>query len=505
MNEPVRVEPMDQFNQVLVDNVHPGNWVNPKPADRYNLVVIGAGSGGLVTALGAAGLGARVAIVERYLIGGDCLNVGCVPSKCLIASARAAASVRQARAYGVAPGDGAADFPAVMERLRRLRSGISRNDSAYRLAEAGVHVFLGQGRFVDGRTLEVNGAKLRFSKAVLATGARAAVPDIEGLCDAGFHTNETVFALTELPRRLGVLGGGPIGCELAQAFARLGSEVTIIDHGPQLLHREDEDAAMLVREALTRDGVHHIPAATVIRVNRVESGKMLHVSSEQGEQTVEVDEILVGAGRVPNVEDMGLDRVDVGYDEKHGVQVDDRLRTANRRVYAIGDCCSRYKFTHASDAMARMVLRNALFAGRAKFSDLVIPWCTYTDPEVAHVGLYPRQAAERGMEIDTFVQPLADVDRAIADGQTDGFVKVHVKRGSDRIVGATIVSAHAGDLISQVTQAMVTKVGLSKIASVIHPYPTQAEAFRKTADAYSRSRLTPTVKKLFGAWLKSTR
>jgi pyruvate/2-oxoglutarate dehydrogenase complex dihydrolipoamide dehydrogenase (E3) component len=505
MSNKVEVLPVDIFNQALVNNVHPLDWCNPEPAQRYNLVVIGAGTAGLVTAAGAAGLGARVALVERELMGGDCLNVGCVPSKALIASARTFAVVRDAGEFGITIPPGAhVSFPAVMERMRRLRADISGNDAAARFRSLGVDVYLGAARFTGPNTVTVGDHTLRFRKAVLATGARAARTAIAGLSEVGYLTNETVFTLTELPRRLAVLGAGPVGCELAQAFARFGSEVWLLGNKAHVLPREDPDAVALVEKAMARDGVKLVLGCSAQSVERQGPDKVIRLTGGHCPE-VRVDAILVGVGRAPNVEGLNLQAAGVAYDAREGVKVNDRLQTTNAHIYAAGDICSRYKFTHAADAMARIVIRNALFHGRARASSLVIPWCTYTDPEVAHVGLYEAEARAKGLAVQTFTQPLTHVDRAILDGETDGFVKIHVKAGSDRILGATVVARHAGDMISELTLAMTARLGLGKIASTIHPYPTQAEAIKKTGDAYFRTRLTPFVKWLFGKWLTWTR
>src|SRR5438094_470741 len=376
--------PADEHNRTLLHNVHPPDWRNPEPAPRYNLVVIGAGTAGLVTAAGAAGLGARVALIERYLLGGDCLNVGCVPSKC-------------------------------------------------------------------------------------------------------------------------VIGAGPIGCELAQAFRRLGSEVVLFDAAPHVLVREDADAAEILHRAFVRDGIRLVLSCELQRVTRRGQRRVIEFVAGGQSEEVAVDEILVGAGRAPNVEGFGLEAVGVQYDTARGVVVNDRLQTTNPRIYAAGDVCLQHKFTHMADAAARIVIQNALFLGRKKLSALHVPWCTYTDPEIAHVGMYERDAARQSVAVDTFVTPLSTVDRAIADGEEEGFVKVHVKKGTDRILGATIVARHAGEMLNEITLAMVGGLGLATLANVIHPYPTQAEAIRKTADAYNRTRLTPTVKKAFQRWLAWTR
>ncbi len=411
------LHPLDTHNRRLLENTHPPDWVNPSPRGRYNLVVVGAGTAGLVTAAGAAGLGAKVALVERHLMGGDCLNVGCVPSKALIRAARAAAAVKQAGEYGVIVPDGTrVDFPKVMERLRCLRADISPHDSVRRFQGLGVDVFLGEGRFSGPDALEVVRQELRFARAVVATGARAVAPPIPGLAETGYLTNESLFSLTELPRRLAVIGAGPIGCEMAQCFARFGSRVVLIETICQVLPREDPEAAAFVEKALRRDGVEVRCGVTVRAARRDESGAMVLVLDRDGDtEEVAADAVLVAVGRAPNVEGLGLEAAGVAYD-RHGVPVDDHLRTSNPRIFAAGDVASRFKFTHAADALARVAIRNALFFGRAKASALTIPWCTYTSPELAHVGLSERAASERGLAIDTLRVPLEDVDRARLDG-----------------------------------------------------------------------------------------
>lgn len=502
-----RVLPDDELNQALVANVAPPDWRNPTPSGRYNLVVIGAGTAGLVTAAGAAGLGAKVALIERHLMGGDCLNVGCVPSKSIIRPARIAAAARDAERFGVRVAAVEPDFAAVMRRMRGIRARISANDSARRFRdEKGVDVYLGAARFSGPDTVAVGGQTLRFTTAVIATGARAAAPPISGLEAAGYLTNETVFTLTERPPRLAVIGAGPIGCELAQAFQRLGSDVTLLHDSPHVLNREDADAAAIVQRALAREGVALELAVRIGAVRRDGHDKVLTAlrGGSTIEEIVRVDEILVGAGRAPNVEDLGLETVGVECDAR-GVRVDDHLRTSNPRIFACGDVCMDWKFTHAADFAARIVIQNALFFGRKRLSALHLPRCTYTDPEVAHVGLSAAEAESRGIAVDTWLRPLQEVDRAIADGEEDGFVKVHTRKGGDEIVGATIVARHAGEMISELTLAMVGKVGLGTLANVIHPYPTQAEAIRQVGDLYNRTRLTPAVKRLFTGFLRLRR
>ncbi|HTY17982.1 MAG TPA: mercuric reductase [Myxococcota bacterium] len=499
--------PIDPSDEALLAAVHPSGWRNPEPADRYNLVVIGAGSGGLVTAAVAAGLGARVALVERDRMGGDCLNTGCVPSKAVIRAGRLAAEAHAAGLIALGPAPGARpDFATAMRRMRAVRADIAPHDSAERFRDQlGVDVFFGDARFVSSDAIEVDGRRLRFRRAVIATGARPGAPPVPGLAEAGFLTNETVFSLRERPARLAVIGGGPVGCELAQAFQRLGVDVTLVEMGAQLLEREDPDAAAIVARALVRDGVRVLLSHRLDKVETDAGGKTLHCASASGSEAIAVDEILVAAGRVPNVEGLGLEAAGVEFDPRLGVRIDDFLRTTNRRVLAVGDCALAWKFTHAADAAAKLAVQNALFLGRKRLSALVMPWCTYTDPELAHVGLHEHEARERGMATDTYEVPLEGNDRARCDGETEGFARIHTRKGSDRIVGATIVAAHAGEMISLVTTAITGGLGLGQLSGVIFPYPTQAEVLKAASGLYMRTRLTPRVKRLFERWMRLTR
>jgi pyruvate/2-oxoglutarate dehydrogenase complex dihydrolipoamide dehydrogenase (E3) component len=437
-------------------------------------------------------------------MGGDCLNVGCVPSKSVIRAGRLVAEARRARVLGVPDfARDAVDFGAAMERMRSIRARISVEDSAKRYRdELGVDVFLGEARFAARDAVEVAGLRLRFAKAVIATGARAVLPPIPGLADARPRTNETIFELTARPRRLAVIGGGPIGAELAQAFERLGCEVTVVEVARQLLPREDADAAEIVERRLRAEGVRLLLGASVEAVEARGDAKLLRVR-EAGGAVGEIlaDEILVAAGRLPNVEGLNLESAGVEVDVRAGIRVNDHLQTTNPRIYAAGDVCMSWKFTHAADAAAKLAVQNALFLRTQRLSSLVMPWCTYTDPEVAHVGLSEREAGERGIAIDTYRVPLEQVNRAVVDGEDEGFVKLHVARGRDRILGATIVAAHAGEMISEVTLAMVGKLGLARLLGVIHPYPTQAEGIKRTAGAWVRTRATPFVKRLLAGWM----
>lgn len=486
----------------LLANVRPPDWKNPKPFGKYNLVVIGGGSAGLVAAVGAAGLGAKVALIERRFLGGDCLNVGCVPSKAVIRSARVAGEIARAPRFGVQVGEVRVDFSQVMARMRRVRAEIGEHDSAHRLARLGVDVFFGEAHFTGAHAVEVSGQTLTFSKALLATGSRPTAPPISGLAETGYLTNETIWNLTDLPSRLAVIGAGAVGAELAQAFRRFGSEVTLFDALPRLSGCEDKDVAALIRRVFEREGIALALGAEILQVAPVDDGKQL-VYRLDGETRVKVvDEILVATGRTPNLEGLNLEAANIAYTEQ-GIEVDDALRTTNPDIYAAGDVASPHRFTHMADATARMALRNALFPGpKQKLSDLIIPWAIYTDPEVAHVGMYDWEAEKAGARVQTFAHAFAETDRSRTDGEVEGFVKVHVKKGSDAIVGATIVGRHAGELISEITVAMHGRLGLRHLATVIHPYPTEAEAIRKVADAYNRTRLTPLVAKLFKKWFE---
>ena len=506
--------PDNQDDRILAENVHPTKWVNPAANGRYNIVVLGAGTAGLITAIVGASLGAKVALVEKHLMGGDCLNVGCVPSKSVIRAARAWADLRNAEQFGLRiPAGVQYDFGAVMARMRKLRARISHNDSAQRYTTLGVDVFIGSGRFASADTIQVEGVAgnrtLRFARAAICTGTRASSPAIPGLKEAGYLTNETVFALTELPQRIGVIGAGPIGCELAQAFARFGSHVYVIEALHGILSNEDRDAAQVVEQQMMKDGVKLLCCGRDLHIVQTADGKKLSVQSHGQQYDVTVDEILVAAGRTPNVEGLGLEEAGVQFDRR-GVQVNGRLQTTNPKIFAAGDVCSPYKYTHAADAMAQIVVQNALFPhpfslGYASVDSLVMPWCTFTDPEIAHVGLYEKDAEAKGIGVETYTFKLDEVDRAILDGQEEGFARVHIRKGSDKILGATIVAAHAGDLINEFSVIMKAGKGARTIASTIHPYPTQAEVNKKVINLWRKAHFTPATKhklmRLF-AWMR---
>lgn len=524
--------PMDEENVKLLDNVHPAEWIEPEFDGVYNLVVIGAGAGGLITSSGAAGVGAKVALIEANVLGGDCLNVGCVPSKSLIHAANLAHTLNNTPELADAgisvEGGVKVDFSQTMRRLRRIRAQISDNDSATRYTrKLGVDVYFGRAKFTSLTTVEVNGRTLRFRKAVIATGGYPALPGIPGLqelhqqSDAAMGkrphpavmTNESFFNMTVLPKRLCVIGTGVIGMEMAQAMQRLGSQVTMFGRSGKVLPKEDADLSEIVKQQMVREGVKfQLDVSKYVSVETsgtvsAEGYEELVMKTEEGGEAKEYkfDAMLVSTGRKPNVTNLGLEEAGVEYDIKEGLKVNDMLQTTNSRIFGVGDCCSAYKFTHAADFMARMVIRNALFLGKDKMSNLLIPYATFTSPEIAHVGLYEADMKAKDIAYKTFEKHFDDNDRAICDGTTLGMVRVHVEAKSDTILGASIVGENAGNMISELTLAMQSGTGLGALASVIHPYPTTGEAIRQTGDLYNRTRLTNTVKQLLRGIVKLQR
>jgi pyruvate/2-oxoglutarate dehydrogenase complex dihydrolipoamide dehydrogenase (E3) component len=467
--------------------------LNDDPALFYDLVVIGAGPAGLAAATAAAAAGARVKLIEQHRLGGVSLLTGSVPSKAMIRTSRLYADMRCARRFGaVVPGSIQEDFSAAMERMRRLRTRIGGYHSAERLRLAGVDLHFGEARLSKPDTIIVANETVRFAKVLIATGARPATTIIPGLERAGYFTSEEVFDLTKCPSRLLVIGGGPLGCELAQAFCRLGAHVVIAQNEAKFLPREERDAAQLLSEALAYDGVEIHLNTSVVAVRISAAGeKLVDLISNENKSTITVDHILTGVGRTPNVDGLGLENAKVDYDTVQGIRVDDFLQTTSPRIYAAGDVCLEYKFTHAAEASARLAVANALFGGEQRWSALTIPWCTYTDPEVAHVGLYVSEAKDQSIPVKTITVMMHDTDRAIIDGQEKGFVKIHVRDGTDEILGATIVASHASEMINEITLAIDAGIGLSVLANVVHAYPTQASAIKMAADAFAKARMTP--------------
>jgi pyruvate/2-oxoglutarate dehydrogenase complex dihydrolipoamide dehydrogenase (E3) component len=466
----------------------------------YNVVAIGAGTAGLVTAAGTAGLGGRVALIERNLMGGDCLNFGCVPSKALISSARLIQQIRESEKWGLDRQSPQFAFERIFERMRERRAKIAPNDSQERFESLGVDVFRGEARFISPHEIEVDGQKLRAKNFVIATGSRAALPKIEGIDTLPYFTNETIFdELRERPQSMIVLGGGPIGCELGQALSRLGVNVTIVQRGTQLLPREDVDVAEFMRNRFTAEGVHVRLKAPAKRVS-MHYGKIAleFVDTEP----ITADAMLIATGRTPNLGALNLKAAGVDYDAR-GVKVNTYLQTSQPHIYAAGDITNSLKFTHTADFTARIVVRNILMPFqflRQKVDWSVVPWCTYTDPEVAHVGLGEEEARQKDIGYDLFVVPLEDVDRAVVESDELGFAKILAAKGSDKILGGTMVATHAGDLVHEFVLAMKASIGLGTIASTIHAYPTFAELARKAGDKYNKTRLTPRAKKIFN-WL----
>jgi dihydrolipoamide dehydrogenase len=484
---------MDKYNRKLIQNVFPTDWKNPKPADLYDLVVIGGGPGGLTATATACQLNAKVAVVEKEHLGGECLNVGCIPSKALLRCSRLAAEVRNASEYGIEiPRGWKVDFPAVMERVRRVRSEISAGDAPTKLNQLGADVFLGMGRFTGSHQLQVGNQNLRFKKAIIATGTQPVRLTTPGLKEIGYLTNQTVFNLTALPPRLAVIGGGPIGCEMAQAFQRFGSKVTFITHNANLLPRDDATATELLKKVMLAEGVQILVKSEVERFEKRGKEKVLHLKG--GKQLV-VDEVIIAVGRVPAVEGLDLQQAKVTFDLKTGIAAEDSMQTSNPDIYAIGDVSWKHKFTHVSKEMGKLAVQNALNGGQFKRSSLVIPWCTYTDPEIAHVGLNEKEAEERGIPVKTLMLELSHIDRAIVDGETIGFAKLHIKEGTDQLLGATVMARHAGDMISELSVAIASQKGLTALAQAIHPFPTQSEVIRGAAEALQKSMKKPSRKK----------
>jgi len=542
-----QMSPLDEHNRTLLDNVHPPNWEDPESSKgdgtppMYDLVVIGAGTGGLVSAAGSAGVGAKVALIEDNLMGGDCLNVGCVPSKALIHSANLAHKLRGDMDHladaGISIAGGAdavsVDFGKVMERIRRIRAEISHHDSAQRFTKLGVEVYFGRGRFASERTVEVNGKVLHFRKAVIATGGYPSLINMKGLKELhsmannskgtetatppAILTNETVFNLTKQPTRMVVIGAGVIGMEIAQAMQRLGTSVTVYGRSGKVLPKEDQDLAAIVKEQMAKDGVQfrlNVAEYKSIELNGRTSENGLpemtmnftdNVDGCEIESEVTLDAILIATGRRPNVSGMDLEKAKIEYDTRTGLKVSDRLQTTNSRVFGVGDCCSEYKFTHAADFMARTVIRNALFFGKAKMSSLIIPFATFTSPEIASVGLYEGDLKKRGIKFKVVEKHFSDNDRSLCDGSTQGLCRFRVDATSGQILGATVVGEDAGGKISEITLAMQTRTGLDKLAYVIHPYPTTSETIRQAGDVYNKARLTPAVSSLLRGVIKLQR
>jgi len=442
-------------------------------------------------------------------MGGDCLNFGCVPSKALISSARLIQQIRESEKWGLHRQSPQFAFEQIFERMRARRAKIAPNDSQERFESLGVDVFRSEARFVSPHEVEVNDQKLRAKNFVIATGSRAVIPKIEGIETVPYFTNETIFdELKEKPESMIVLGGGPIGCELGQALSRLGVKVTIVEYVPQILAPEDIDVGQFMQKRFEAEGitVQHCTEATRVSMRDgliTLEGNYKPPGVAQGSPVQFTGHaLLLAVGRCPMMKALNLEAAGVKY-TANAVEVNDYLQTSQPHIYAAGDIANRLKFTHTADYTARVVIRNILMPFqflRQKVEWSVVPWCTYTDPEVAHIGLGEKEAQQKKIEYDLFVVSLQDVDRAVVESEDAGFAKVLTEKGSDKILGATIVAPHAGDLLHEFVLAMSAKIGLGKIASMIHAYPTFAELARKAGDKYNKTRLTPRAKNIF-SWL----
>jgi len=475
-------------DSIFLRRVRPRDWTNPKPRSVYDLAIVGAGPAGLTAAEFAARQGFSVALIERNRLGGNSLNVGSVPSKAIIRTARVYGSMRDADEFGAPiPTEPALDFGEVMARMRRLRTRLSEYHSVDELTALGVDVFFAAARFAGADTLLVDNSRLRFKKALIATGARAKVLDVPGLDRMDYRTSATIFEMAALPKSLAVIGGGPLGCELAQAFCRLGSHVTIIQDYPKFLPREERDAAEILSRSMARDGMDIRLNTTVVGARSEGAKKILETVNNEVRGEVRADEILVCVGRVANGEELDPRAAGIAFDAEQGIEVDDFLCSTNPNVYAAGDACLSLKFTNAAQASARTAVKNALMQGQQRQSGAIIPWCTYCDPEIAHIGLHVWEARRQSIPIKSFTVMMTDVDRAALDGQDAGFLKIHVSEGTDTILGATIVASRASELINEMAVIMSAGIGMKALAEMVHTYPAQSEAIMMAAQAFRRA------------------
>ncbi|HIF9235870.1 TPA: dihydrolipoyl dehydrogenase [Photobacterium damselae] len=481
------------MNQIQARKIYQ-KWQNPTSFDQ-NMVVIGAGSGGLVSAYIAAAVKAEVTLIEKHKMGGDCLNTGCVPSKALIRAAHNMAEIQRAAEFGVSTGPIAIDFKQVMTRVQKVISKIEPHDSIERYRSLGVNCITGEAIIRSPWEVEVDGKIITTKNIVIATGARPLVPNIPGLQSVNYLTSDTVWSLQEQPQKLLVLGGGPIGCELAQSFARLGTKVTLVEMAPQLLIREDSDAAKLVQDSLIADGVEiklehkAMRFESIVDANGKTMGKVYLDFHNEQQVTVEFDAVLLALGRVANVQGFGLEELGITTTARGTVEVNDYLQTQYPNIYAVGDVVGPYQLTHAASHQAWYAAVNGLFGQfkRFKADYSVMPAATYTSPEVARVGLNEKEATAQGIEFDVVTYDIDDLDRAITDGEDHGFIKVITPKGKDTILGATIVGTNAGDLLAEFTLAMRHNLGLNKILATVHPYPTMSEAVKYTAGVWKRN------------------
>jgi pyruvate/2-oxoglutarate dehydrogenase complex dihydrolipoamide dehydrogenase (E3) component len=459
---------------------------------RRHLVIIGGGPGGLVIASVAAQLGLKVTLIEKSdKLGGDCLHTGCVPSKTLIHAAKVAALMRRGAEFGLEAVEPKVDLGRINDHVQSVIDQIQRHDDPERFRSYGCEVLFGGAEFIDAHRVRVNDAVIRGRRMVIATGSRAFIPPIEGLEEAGFVTNENVFALRELPGRLVVLGGGPIGVELAQAFARLGSQVTIVERLPHLLPQEDPELSDALRELLIAEGIHVHTETSVDRVRVTGDTRVVECS---GNLSIAADQLLVAVGRRPALDGLNLEAAGVAYDNS-GIGVDARMRTSKKHIFACGDVCGPYPFTHMAEYQAGIVISNAVFRLPKKADYSVVPWVTYTDPELARVGLTAKQAADKGLEPVVLRFPFQDIDRALAEVEPHGFVKLVTHK--KKILGASVLGARAGELLHELVLAMKTGATIGDISATIHAYPTLAQVHRRTVNTfYGRKLFSPGTRRL---------
>lgn len=465
----------EAFSKRFKQDIFPSNWINPEPKGPYDLIVIGGGPGGMTAAFFAKTLGAHVALVEKEHFGGECLSYGCIPSKAFLKSSRVANTVKKAKEFGITIDGYAVDFKSVMQRVYNLQTTLSPYDSPLPLKNLGIDIFLGEGKFLSASKLQVGSQTLDFKKALIMTGTEPKKPQSQGLSE--YLTNQTIFTLGSLPSHLAVIGGGPISCELAQGFLRLGSRVTLITHSARLLPKEEEMASKRLLTLFEQEGMRVFTKTNVTKVENRGKEKILHLDNSQ--ESVLADEILVAIGRKPAIEGLNLEKASVRYNPKE-IETNEFWQTSNPSIYASGDVASPFKFTHMSTEFAKQAVVNALQGNREKKSTLLVPWCTYTDPELAHVGLNEEEAQQKGHHVESIVVELKDVDRALLDGESEGFLKLVVEE--NRILGATLMAAHAGEILPMIGQDLLA------LAKTIHPFPTQAQIFRTAAEALHKKR-----------------
>lgn len=472
----------------------------PKSFDT-NIIVIGAGSGGLISAYIAAAVKARVTLIERHKMGGDCLNTGCVPSKALIKSARFLNDVKHSEKFGIKTANAEFDFAEVMERVQDVIKKIEPHDSIERFTGLGVDCITGEAKIIDPWTVEVNNQTMTARNIIVATGARPLIPPIDGLDQVSWYSSDNIWDIREQPKRMVVLGGGPIGCEMAQAFARLGSEVTQVEMSPRLMIREDEEISSMVEERFKAEGVNVLTNTRATACKK--TGEQILICEQQG-KTIEVpfDAMLIAIGRKPNVEGFGLEELGVTLRKNTTIETDEFLRTNYENIFAVGDVTGPYQFTHTASHQAWYAAVNSLFGQFKKYKAdySVIPWATFTDPEVARVGINELEAKEKNIAYEVTTYGIDDLDRAIADSEDHGMVKVLTVPGKDRILGVTIIGAHAGDLIPEFVMAMKYKLGLKKILGTIHTYPTMSEANKAAAGNWQKAHAPQTVLKLLARY-----